>query len=232
MTTVQNKSSVIAIEDLCSGYGREIVLRSLSFKLLEGQSLGIAGPNGAGKTTLFKVILGLVKPIRGSVVVMGRELKNEKDRSWVRRQLAYVPQQSVRGKLPVSVLDAVLMGRWGKTFGFLKKPQTEDKIAVGQALKEVGLSHKEKVDCRALSGGELQKVAIARALVRDASVMLLDEPTTYLDHRSKEDLVELIARIREERKISLITISHDPSHLEQIADDIFQMENGRLRATI
>jgi ABC-type Mn2+/Zn2+ transport system ATPase subunit len=228
MTFAPNKGSVIVISDLWSGYGRETVLRGLSLELKEGQSLGVAGPNGAGKTTLFKNILGLVKPIKGRVIVLGREIMNEKERSWVRRQLAYVPQQSIRGKLPVSVLDAVLMGRWGTTFGFLKKPQTEDKLVVSQALEEVGLSQKTKADCRSLSGGELQKVAIARALVRGASIMLLDEPTTYLDHRSKEDLVELIARIREARKLSLITISHDPSHLEKIADDIVQMENGRL----
>lgn len=232
MTTVQNKLSVITIEDLRAGYGREMVLQGISFELMEGQSLGIVGPNGAGKTTLFKVILGLVKPTRGRVVVLGRELKNEKDRNWVRKQLAYVPQQSVRGKLPVSVLDAVLMGRWGKTFGFLKKPHLEEKMAVSRALLEVGLSHKEKADCRTLSGGELQKVAIARALVRNAAIMLLDEPTTYLDHRSQEDLVELITRVRAGRKLALITISHDPGHLEKIADDILQMENGQLRTII
>ncbi|HOJ77024.1 MAG TPA: ATP-binding cassette domain-containing protein [Bacillota bacterium] len=228
----RNNMSVIRIEDLWSSYGREPVLQGLSIDLKEGQSLGIAGPNGAGKTTLFKVILGLVKPQRGRVIVLECELKNEKDRSWVRRQLAYVPQQSVRGKLPVSVWDAVLMGRWGKTFGFLKMPQNSDKAAVHQALEEVGLLHKLKADCRALSGGELQKVALARALIRGASIMLLDEPTTYLDHRSKEDLVELLTRIREERKLSLITISHDPSHLEQITDEVLQMENGRLREKI
>jgi ABC-type Mn2+/Zn2+ transport system ATPase subunit len=220
---------VITITDLWSGYGREMVLRGLSLQLGEGQSLGIAGPNGAGKTTLFKVILGLIVPARGSVKVAGRPIGTEKDRSWVRRQLAYVPQQSLRGKLPVSVADAVLMGRWGKTFGFLKRPRTAEKLAVSQALEEVGLTSKEKADCRALSGGELQKVAIARALVREAPIMLLDEPTTYLDHRSQTDLIELVDRIRKTRKLSLITISHDPDHLEKIADVTLLMEQGWLR---
>jgi ABC-type Mn2+/Zn2+ transport system ATPase subunit len=220
---------VIAITDLWTGYGREMVLRGLELELGEGQSLGIAGPNGAGKTTLFKVILGLLIPARGSVKIAGRAIGTEKDRSWVRRQLAYVPQQSLQGKLPVYVADAALMGRWGKTFGFLKRPQAEARLAVGAALREVGLSHKEKADCRALSGGELQKVAIARALVREAPIMLLDEPTTYLDHRSQADLLELVARIRKTRKLSLLTISHDPDHLEKLADLTLLMEEGRLR---
>jgi ABC-type Mn2+/Zn2+ transport system ATPase subunit len=228
MSAAVKTGSVIVITDLWSGYGRELVLQGLSLKLEDGQSLGIAGPNGAGKTTLFKVILGLIVPARGSVKVAGRPVATEKDRGWVRRQLAYVPQQSLRGKLPVSVADAVLMGRWGQTFGFLKRPRTAERLAVRQALEEVGLTAKEKADCRALSGGELQKVAIARALVREAPIMLLDEPTTYLDHRSQADLIELVDRIRKTRKLSLITISHDPDHLEKIADLTLLMEKGRL----
>jgi ABC-type Mn2+/Zn2+ transport system ATPase subunit len=229
MNRAAQTGPVIAITNLWSGYGREMILRGLSLTLEEGQSLGIAGPNGAGKTTLFKVILGLLPPARGSINVAGRSIGTEKDRIWVRRQLAYVPQQSLRGRLPVSVADAVLMGRWGKSFGFLKKPRAGEKQAVRLALEEVGLSAKETADCRALSGGELQKVAIARALVREAPVMLLDEPTTYLDHHSQADLIELVAGIRKTRKLSLITISHNPEHLEKIANVTLLLEQGRLR---
>ncbi|TCL68584.1 manganese/zinc/iron transport system ATP- binding protein [Hydrogenispora ethanolica] len=220
--------SAITIADLWVGYGQAPVLRDLSLNLAAGRSLGIAGPNGSGKSTLFKAILGLIPPSRGEIAILGRRLAAERDRAWVRRQVGYVPQQLFPGRLPVSVLDAVLMGRWGKTFGFFKHPGAADRSAARQALLEVGLVGHERSDCRSLSGGEQQKVAIARALVRDASILLLDEPTTYLDQRSKADLVAMIERLRHQRRLTVVTVSHDAGHLREITDVILRLRDGRL----
>jgi ABC-type cobalamin/Fe3+-siderophores transport system ATPase subunit len=228
-STPATKPCSISIDRLRAGYGGHTVLHDLNLRLEAGRSVGIAGPNGAGKTTLFKVLLGLLPPTAGTVTVMGRPLATEKDRIWARRQAGYVPQKSQPGRLPVSVGDAVLMGRWGLSFGFFKKPSAEDWRVVRQTLDEVGLAHKESCDCRFLSGGEQQKVAIARALVRNTPILLLDEPTSYLDRQSKAELIAILERIALRRQLTLVTISHDAVHLSEIAEEIFYMEDGEFK---
>ena len=219
----------IAIDHLQAGYRGFRVLHDISLCLEEGRSVGIAGPNGAGKTTLFKVLLGLLPPMAGSVTILGRPLAMEKDRLWARRQVGYVPQQSSSGRLPVSVRDAVLMGRWGVSFGFCRKPSSVDWQVVSETLAEVGLTHKERCDCRDLSGGEQQKVAIARALVRQAPILLLDEPTSYLDRASRAELIALLGRIARQRRLTVVTISHDAVHLNEISETIFTLEKGAFK---
>jgi ABC-type Mn2+/Zn2+ transport system ATPase subunit len=222
-------AEAIFIDHLAAGYRGQSVLREICLRLEEGRSVGIAGPNGAGKTTLFKVLLGLLPPMAGEVKVMGRTLKTEEDRLWVRRQIGYVPQQSQPGQLPVSVQDAVLMGRWGVSFGFFRRPSALDWQAVRQTLAEVGLASKALTDCRDLSGGGQQKVAIARALVRQAPILLLDEPTSYLDQSSRQELIAILGRIARQRRLTVVTISHDAVHLNEISEEIFTLEKGEFK---
>jgi ABC-type Mn2+/Zn2+ transport system ATPase subunit len=219
----------IAIDHLQAGYKGYRVLHDINLCLAAGRSVGIAGPNGAGKTTLFKVLLGLLPPMAGGVTIMGRPLATEKDRFWARRQVGYVPQQSLPGRLPVSVRDAVLMGRWGVSFGFFRKPADADWQVVRETLSEVDLTHKERCDCRDLSGGEQQKVAIARALVRQAPILLLDEPTSYLDRASRAELIALLGRITRQRRLTVVTISHDAVHLNEISESILTLEKGTFK---
>jgi ABC-type Mn2+/Zn2+ transport system ATPase subunit len=221
--------SVVEITNLAAGYNRSQILKGIDLKVKQGEAVGIAGPNGAGKTTLFKVILGLVPVRQGRISVLGRDLSSGTDRAWVRREIGYVPQQTLPGKLPVSVHDAVLLGKWGKEYGFFRKPRQSDHEAVNQTLKRVGLADLEWQDCRKLSGGEQQKVSIARALVRKAAILLLDEPTTYLDRNFQTEILELLKQIRNEGRLTLITISHDPAHLKAISDRIYQLEQGFLQ---
>lgn len=224
-----NETPVIEIEGVEAGYGGDLILRNLTLRVTKGECVGIAGPNGIGKTTLFKVILGRLKPWKGKITVLGRSLDKNKDRRWVRRQIGYVPQQSSPGRLPVSVFDAVMMGRWGKGFTWWQRPGRNDRRITVETLRRVGLEHKKESDCRCLSGGEGQKVAIARALVREASILLLDEPTTYLDFNSSQELLSLIKRLKEERGLTLIVISHDPLHLKELADRRYELSGGLLR---
>lgn len=227
-----DQAIVIEIADLTAGYRSRPVLKKLNLVVKQGEAIGIAGPNGAGKTTLFRVILGLIPKTQGQVRILDRELKSRQDRVWVRRQIGYVPQQTIPGKLPVSVYDAVLMGRWGQSFGLARKPDSVDREAVKTKLSQVGLSHKAGDDCRSLSGGEQQKVAIARALVREARLLLLDEPTTYLDRESRNEIGALVQKIRVEQDLTMIVISHDPVHLQAMTDRIYRMDDGCLRMDI
>lgn len=219
---------VIEIADLVAGYTKKPVLNGLNLQVNAGNCIGITGANGIGKTTLFKVILGLLRPAQGIVRVLGHELTNEKERRWTRCRLGYVPQQTPPGKLPISVHDAVLMGRWGKSFGLGKRPCHSDAQITASILRQIGLAHKEACDCRYLSGGEQQKVAIARALAREATVLLLDEPTTFLDLDARRDLLRLVKSLKTEQGLSFLIISHEPAHLEQLADTVLVMSEGKL----
>jgi ABC-type Mn2+/Zn2+ transport system ATPase subunit len=222
------REAVVEIRDLIAGYGRHQVLHKLDLTVWHGEALGIAGKNGAGKTTLFKVILGLIAPLAGCVNVQRRMLDTPRVRRLMRCQIGYVPQLHTPGKMPVSVHDAVLMGRWSKGFGFFKRPTMQDRQKVSEILREIGMSHKEWQEVHLLSGGEQQKVSIGRALVREAPILLLDEPSTYLDHGSQAEIIELIKTVRLKHHLTLIMISHDPEHLEGMSDRILLLKNGRL----
>lgn len=223
---------MIDIKDLYAGYGLKPVLKGINLVVKPGESVGIAGPNGAGKSTLFKAILGIIPVQRGHIQIMGRTVRDDQDRGWVRRQIGYVPQQTLPGKLPVSVHDAVLMGRWGKGFGFPRRPGQADRRMVKEILLSFGLIHKEYHDCRTLSGGEQQKLAIARALIREAAILLLDEPATFLDQSSRNEITQLIHQIRAEQNLTMIIISHEPVHLQVMADRVYQIANGCLRMSV
>lgn len=115
------REAVVEIHGLVAGYGRHPVLRQLDLTVWRGEALGIAGNNGAGKTTLLKLILGLIAPQDGRISVLGKILDSPRVRRLMRCQIGYVPQLHTPGKMPVSVHDAILMGRWGKGFGFFRK---------------------------------------------------------------------------------------------------------------
>lgn len=219
---------VVEIHGLVAGYGRRQVLQQLDVTLRRGEALGIAGNNGAGKTTLLKLILGLMVPQEGRISVLGRMLDRPRVRRLMRCQIGYVPQLHPHGKMPVSVHDAVLMGRWGKSFGLFKRPTLQDRLKVSDILQEVGMSSQEWREVHLLSGGEQQKVSIGRALVREAPILLLDEPGTYLDHESQAEINELIRTVCVKHRLSLIMISHDAEHLEAMSDRILVLKNGRL----
>lgn len=222
------REAVVEIHGLVAGYGRHQVLQQLDLTVWRGEALGIAGNNGAGKTTLLKLILGLIAPREGRMIVLGRMLDSPRVRRLIRCQIGYVPQLHPPGKMPVSVNDAVLMGRWGKSFGLFKRPSLQDRQKVTEILQEIGMSSQEWREVHLLSGGEQQKVSIGRALVREAPILLLDEPSTYLDHGSQAEIVELIRTVCLKHSLSLIMISHDAEHLEAMSDRILLLKNGRL----
>ncbi len=222
------REAVVEIHGLVAGYGRHLVLHKLDLTVWHGEALGVAGDNGTGKTTLFKIILGLIAPMDGYVSVQGQTLDTPRLRRLMRCQIGYVPQLHTPGKMPVSVHDAVLMGRWSKGFRFFKRPAMQDRQKVSEILQEIGMSHKEWHPVHLLSGGEQQKVSIGRALVREAPILLMDEPSTYLDHASQAEIIELIRTIRLKHHLTLIMVSHDPEHLEAMSDHILLLKNGRL----
>jgi ABC-type Mn2+/Zn2+ transport system ATPase subunit len=187
-------SAVVTAEDVAVGYSRAPVIEDVNFALEAGLRAGVLGPNGGGKTTLFRLLLGELEPLRGSVAVQGR--------------CGYVPQtERSRLDYPVSALDVALMGTltrvpWWRRVGSAERGSALD------ALGDVGLA--EAADSRfgLLSGGQRQRVLVARALVQDAQVLLFDEPFAGVDERSVEDLMALIDRLAAEGRAVLIA-THD-----------------------
>lgn len=193
----------IRVEQLCVVRERTEVLRGLSLLVRCSERLLIRGPNGAGKTTLLKVLLGLVAPASGRVVVMGNEVGS---RPWARRRsrVGYVNQEAVSVDFPVSGWEVVEIGTSGMALA-----RGERRSRIERAMAAAGCSHLAGRAYSRLSGGEKQKLSLARCLCQDPELILLDEPTSFLDPGSRQELMQLVRELNEERGITVVMVSHD-----------------------
>lgn len=203
---------VIRLEDIWVKYGDITVLENINLRVEKNDFLGIIGPNGAGKTTLLKVILGLVKPIRGKVIVLGDLPKKS------RRFIGYVPQVSQFDRdFPATVLDVVLMGRLGRK-GLYKKYNEKDVEVARRSLELVDMLDFEDKLFGRLSIGQLQRVLLARALASDPKILLLDEPTASIDEPTKKELYEILKDLN--KKVTVVLVSHDIGVISSYVDKI------------
>jgi len=195
------ENTVIKLRNIRVSYGNIPVLEDVSMTIEHRDFLGIIGPNGGGKTTLLKVILGLQPPEKGEVIVFGKEPK------YSRNKIGYIPQHNLFDhEFPVNVWDVVLMGRFGKR-GLVRSYNMEDKRATTEALERVGMLKYNKHQIGKLSGGEQQRVFIARALVSNPEILILDEPTASVDAVSQTEFYELLKELKS--KMAIIMVSHD-----------------------
>lgn len=194
--------AVIELQDVWAGYESDRVLEAVNFRMEAGDYVGLIGPNGGGKTTLIKVILGLIKPEKGSVCVMG--VSPEKGRHFI----GYVPQiQQDNMAFPIKVWDVVSMGRLKPNpLSNLYLTET-DKAVIERSLKQMDVLDLAKRSINELSGGQRQRVTIARALATEPKILLLDEPTSSVDSRSSSQMYDLLAELN--KSISILLISHD-----------------------
>lgn len=194
--------AVVSARGLWAGYDRRPALEDIEFTVPGGSVVGLVGPNGSGKSTLLKVVLGLLRPWRGEVSVFGRPV-NE-----VRTRVAYTPQaELVDWQFPVTVADVVMMGRYGR-LGPLRRPGPKDREAVQRSLEQVGLAKLEGRQIGELSGGEQQRMLVARALAQEADLLLLDEPMVGLDVSAQHELLDLFEELRGKGK-TLLVATHD-----------------------
>ncbi|MEW6386451.1 MAG: metal ABC transporter ATP-binding protein [Thermodesulfobacteriota bacterium] len=211
------QANAIHIRDLYQYYNHVPVLEDVNLEIRADNYVGILGPNGAGKSTLLKVILGLVKPSQGEVLVFGE------DPVKLRRQgnlLGYLPQKPLNHpRFPVSVLDVVLMGRFGR-IGLLRRPGRRDREIALKNLARLGITHLADRPIGELSGGEQQRVFIARALSVEPRLLVLDEPTISLDACAQDDLYEMMHRLKEELNLTVLVVSHDIGAVARHVDDV------------
>lgn len=192
-------------------------LEDVNLEIETAKYVGVLGPNGAGKSTLLKVILGLLAPTRGQVRVFGEEPQKLRHRGEV---LGYLPQRPLHNPhFPVSVLDVVLMGRYGRV-GLVRRPGPRDREIALLNLERVGIRHLADRAIGEISGGEQQRVFIARALCVEPRLLVLDEPTVSLDACAQDDVFEMVNRLKEELQLTVLMVSHDIGGVARHVDDI------------
>lgn len=201
----------VTVENLSVHYDKTPVLWEINFTIPPGQLVGIIGPNGAGKSSLLKALLGVIKPLSGSVSYFGAPLKQSK------KKIAYVPQRtSVDWNFPINVLDVVLMGRFGK-LGLFKWVKKADREAAKETLERVGMLPFADRQISELSGGQQQRIFLARALLQDADIYFMDEPFAGIDMATEKALVALMSSLKSEGK-TLFIVHHDLTTVKSYFD--------------
>jgi iron complex transport system ATP-binding protein len=206
---------VLDVDHVTAGYGEAPVLRDVSFAVRRGEVVALLGPNGCGKTTLLRIVGKLLPATSGSVRVTGREVAAMSQLE-LSRTLATVAQVQ-RTTFPFSVLDILLTGRLPYVSVFAS-PRESDVRICRDVLDRFGIRHLEQTPITRLSGGERQLVMIARALAQEPRVLLLDEPTTYLDLRNQVQVLETIAGLARSQELSVLMTIHDPNQALAYAD--------------
>jgi len=222
-----SKDNALEISSLSVGYGSRVVLQDISLNIRAGEVFALIGPNGAGKTTLIKSISGVIPLTTGAVFVRGKDLKKLSP-SQRATYLAVVPQaRNLPGNY--SVWQTVLMGRT-PYLGWLGKPSSRDEERVDWALQRTETTSLAERPIGELSGGEQQRVLLARALAQDTPILLLDEPTTHLDLKHQSGLLELVRDLSHNNVLAVLMAVHDLNHVSMFADRVGLLLDGGLKA--
>ncbi len=212
---------VLSVKNLCFNYGPVEVLSDVSFEVEKGDYIGLAGPNGAGKTTLVKTILGLSEKSKGAVKLFGQELKSFD--GWNR--IGYLSQRvtAFNPLFPASVKEVVGLGLLSQK-KFPKRFTEPDSAKIRQSLELMGISDLRDKPVSDLSGGQQQRAFLARALVSDPELLILDEPGTALDQPSREDFFEFVKKLNQDKGITIILITHDTAQIGQYANKLLYVD--------
>jgi len=218
-------SYILEARDLCCAYEENIIIKHLNIALKKNGMTGILGPNGSGKTTLLRHLSGALKPLSGKVLLDGVEITSIRKRM-LARKLAYVPQNN-GVEFEFTAMETVMMGR----MPYLKRFQQETQFdidAVHRAMMLTGTWKLKNRSITELSGGELQRVMIARALAQQPEILMLDEPTAHLDLQFQMEILELLRRLTDSGEMTTIVVLHDINLAVQFCDDVIFMQNGNI----
>ncbi len=222
-----NNGPAIDLEDVVVSYRDNLALRGVSLKVEAGEFVGVIGPNGAGKTTLLTVINGLARAARGRVTVLGH-LVGRNDGRALRRRVGYMAQaESIDRRMPMTVREVVMLGRYG-ILGLFHRPAPDDWAIIDDVINLVGMTALANRPIGQLSGGEQQRVAIARCLAQKPDLFLLDEPTAALDWRAQRELLDLMRQVHDSRGLTTLFVTHDLSAVPTTCDRIVLMKDGRI----
>jgi zinc transport system ATP-binding protein len=208
------EEEVVSIKNLSYGYSQppsSFVLQNISFDVSAGDIIGIIGPNGAGKSTLFRCMLGLIDDYRGDITIFGIKIKKSKKPL---QNIGYIPQQRlIDQSFPATVQEIVSLGTVGR-----KERRSEEEII--SAIKVVELDDLKDRRIGELSGGQQQKVLIAKALINDAKLLILDEPTTSIDAETQNRFYSLLKKLNQSNQVTIIWSSHDLDAINKLANKL------------
>lgn len=217
---------ILKVDNLAFSYNSHPVLESVSFCVNPGDMVAVCGVNGAGKSTLLRCMQNLLKPGKGVVFVEGQNVRTMGPTERARR-MAWIPQKSP--DIDLTVFEAVLLGRLPHGSG---KPTREDMEVVESVLHALNLSHLAERSVRSLSGGEVQKVVIARALAVSPRVLLCDEPTSHLDLRNQLDVMGLLREVTVNRGLATVVAIHDVNLAVRFCCSLLFLKDGRIYAAV
>lgn len=207
------KLSTVELKNVFYSVDGKTILKNISLTIEGGSFLGIVGPNGGGKTTLLKIILGLIKPVSGTVMILGKKPEEVRGTGLI----GYLPQNLMAGKnFPATAMDVVLMGTYKKGKIFYSDEDKENAIDI---LKTMSMFEKKDKLYGSLSGGEQQRVCVAQALVSRPSLLVLDEPSTGIDVVGQEDFYLLLKELKAKLQLTVIIVSHDIGVISSYVDN-------------
>lgn len=212
---------LLSVRNLCCGYAGAPVLENVSFDVHAGELTVMLGQNGVGKTTLFKTILGLLPAISGEVLLAGEPYAGTGPAA---RRIAYVPQAHTPA-FPFTVAEIVLMGRTPRISAF-STPSDTDRELVTKTLDELGLLHLAERPYTEVSGGERQLILVARALVQEPDILVMDEPAASLDIGNQAKLLRLLKDLTQKRALGVLMTTHNPDHALLVADSVLLFSQG------
>lgn len=227
MESLTKRKELLKVKGISFAYNRRQILEEVSFEVKEGEILGILGPNGAGKTTLLRVISGTLVPLKGEVLFGGVNIweMSPKERA---KRVAVLPQSEPPADY-LTVKEMVMLGRV-PYFSLLLGARKEDEERVEKALEMVGMEDFANRKMGQLSGGERQKVLIARALAQQPRLLILDEPIVHLDLSHQLEILFLLKKLQEEENLSIICVIHDVNLASYFSDKLLLMKDGRVFA--
>jgi zinc/manganese transport system ATP-binding protein len=213
---------IIKAHNLSAGYRDRIVWKKASFELKKAEFVAVLGPNGAGKSTLFRLLLSLQQPLTGELEILGGEPKKAS------RYIGYVPQRrGIDSETSLAARELIKLGIDGHKWGFsIHKSEIEQRI--DQTLEMVDAKDLGSKSLGELSGGELQRIFLAQALIGNPKILLLDEPLANLDLRRETELVELVKKLAVDHQITVLLIAHDLNPLLPVIDSVIYVANGQV----
>lgn len=224
----------LRLTDVTFGFGRKEaavqspVLKNVSLTIGSGEVLGILGPNGSGKSTLLKILMRILEPQQGTIEWFGQP-PDAFSQADIARHVAFVPQETQQA-FPFTINEMVLMGRYphhGRTWG-LGWEGSRDRAVAMQAMRDLDVAHLGMRLINNVSGGERQRAVIARALAQEPKVLLLDEPTAFLDLHHQLDIARIIRRLNRERGLTVVLVSHDLNLASQYCDRLLLLREGEV----
>jgi zinc transport system ATP-binding protein len=214
-------AEIIKVENLSLSYGQSEILHDISFKISKGDFVGLAGPNGAGKTSLVKALLNLIPISHGNIEFFGKKYTRFSDWS----SIGYLPQKNsaINTLFPATVSEVVSLGLLAQK-KWPRKITRQDMSRTDIALNDLDILHLKKKMLSELSGGQQQKVLLARALVSSPEILIFDEPSTALDPGSRESFFNFIQHLNTQHRITIILITHDTSYIGKYANKLLYLD--------